>query len=110
MLVGIILFVIVIFVMLLAEIVYLHKKIDESYTEMKSILRNMKGDFMGNLLEQKNALIKTLFIKQEHEMPIITVENEKSSKRSEAAKKMWAKRKAAEQNAQQPNTNQQRKT
>jgi hypothetical protein len=86
-------FTLILVLILLIDVLYLHKKLENAYLYFNKSLNKVKEDTMMDLLQYKAQLIEKLILVkptkvEETPTPL-------DSKRSEAAKRMWARRKAA---------------
>jgi hypothetical protein len=93
MIIPLLILLVVLFFLLLIDIIYLHLKIERSYNDLTKTIFKLKEDIMVYLLDEKrSALIKTLIMQNEEPQ---------TNKRSDAAKRMWEKRKSAKKISQQ---------
>lgn len=96
---------IVILILVLVDILYLHRKLDESYLELNKSIFKLKDEIMIFLLEDRRIqMIKTMIVEEE-EQKKEKPKQIKNQKRSEGARRMWEKRRALKSITQEPSEN-----
>ena len=86
-------FTLILVLILLIDVLYLHKKLENSYLYFNKSLNKVKDDTMIDLLQYKAQMIDRLILSQADKTE--QTPGVRDSKRSEAAKRMWERRKAA---------------
>lgn len=86
-------FTLILVLILLIDVLYLHKKLENAYLYFNKSLNKVKDDTMIDLLQYKAQLIEKLILVKPEKVE--QTPSLKDSKRSDAAKRMWERRKAA---------------